>query len=304
MDFTGKTVVVTGSSDGIGRAAASAWAAARAEVVMVGRNEAKTAAAARAIMSATGNGQVHWAIADLSRRDATLELARQLAARHPRIHVLANNAGALFLEREDTADGVERTFALNHLAYMTLSLALLPNLAAAAMPGAPARIVNVSSRAHRRASVDPSDWLLRQGYRGWRAYANSKLFNLWFTRTLAARVDAARLVVHAMHPGVVRSRFATNNGAMGRMQRQIMNLVSVSPEQGADTLLWLSHAAEAAASTGDYWVTRQRLSISRLARRDDLAAQLWNDSLPLTGLSPDVVRAHLAQLAPAAPSSA
>lgn len=304
MDFTGKTVVVTGSSDGIGRAAASACAAARAEVVMVGRNEAKTAAAARAIMSATGNGQVHWAIADLSRRDATLELARQLAARHPRIHVLANNAGALFLEREDTADGVERTFALNHLAYMTLSLALLPNLAAAAMPGAPARIVNVSSRAHRRASVDPSDWQLRQGYRGWRAYANSKLFNLWFTRTLAARVDAARLVVHAMHPGVVRSRFATNNGAMGRMQRQIMNLVSVSPEQGADTLLWLSHAAEAAASSGDYWVTRQRLSISRLARRDGLAAQLWTDSLSLTGLSPDAVRAHLAQLAPAAPSSA
>lgn len=303
MDFTGKTVVVTGSSDGIGRAAASAWAASRATVVMVGRNEAKTVAAARAIMSETGNSQVHWAIADLSRRDATLELARNLAATHARIHVLANNAGALFLEREDTADGVERTFALNHLAYMTLSLALLPNLAAAALPGAPARIVNVSSRAHRRASLNPSDWQLREGYRGWRAYANSKLYNLWFTRTLAARVDAARLVVHAMHPGVVRSRFATNNGAMGRVQRQIMNLVSVSPEQGADTLLWLSHAADAAASTGDYWVTRQRLSISRLARRDDLATQLWNTSLPLTGLSAHEVDENLAHLAPAAPLS-
>jgi retinol dehydrogenase-12 len=303
MDFAGKTVIVTGSSDGIGRAAASAWAAARATVVMVGRNEAKTVAAARAIMSATGNRQVHWAIADLSRRDATLDLARDLATRHPRIHVLANNAGALFLDREDTADGVERTFALNHLAYMTLSLALLPNLAAAAMPGLPARVINVSSRAHRRASVNPSDWQLREGYRGWRAYANSKLYNLWFTRTLAARVDAARLVVHAMHPGVVRSRFATNNGAMGRVQRQIMNLVSVSPEQGADTLLWLSHAADAATSTGDYWVTRQRLSISRLARRDDLATQLWNASLPLTGLRAHEIDEYLALLAPAAPLS-
>jgi len=304
MDFTGKTVVVTGSSDGIGRAAANAWAAANAEVVMVGRNEAKTVAAARAIMSATGNRQVHWATADLSRLDATLDLARQLAERHPRIHVLANNAGALFLEREDTTDGIERTFALNHLAYVTLSLALLPNLAEAAEPGAPARLINVASRAHRRASVNPSDWQLRQGYRGWRAYANSKLFNLWFTRTLASRVDAARLVVHAMHPGVVRSRFATNNGAMGRVQRRIMNLVSVSPEQGADTLVWLSYAGEAAATSGGYWVTREPHSISRLARRDDLAAQLWQDSLPLTGLAPDTVRAHLARLAPSAPSSA
>jgi len=303
MDFTGKTVVVTGSSDGIGRAAASVWAAANAEVVMVGRNEAKTVAAARAIVSQTGNRQVHTAIADLSRHDATLDLARQLAARHPRIHVLANNAGALFLEHENTTDGVERTFALNHLAYMTLSLALLPNLAAAAKPHEPARLINVASRAHRRASVNPDDWQLRQGYRGWRAYANSKLFNLWFTRTLASRVDAKRLVVHAMHPGVVRSRFATNNGAMGRVQRRIMNLVSVSPEQGADTLVWLSHAREAAVSTGGYWVTREPHSISRLARRDDLAAQLWDDSLPLTGLAPETVREHLARLAPSAPSS-
>ncbi|MBL0940131.1 MAG: SDR family NAD(P)-dependent oxidoreductase [Gemmatimonadaceae bacterium] len=291
MDFAGKTIVITGASDGIGKAAARVWAKDGARVVMIGRNEAKTAAAARSIMSEFPHATVTWFIAELSRREPVLELAARLRAQYPVIDVLANNAGALFLDREDTPDGIERTFALNHLAYVTLTLALLPSLRAAAREGTPARIVNVASRAHRRARISDNDWQVVHGFRGWRAYANSKLYNIWFTRRLAARLDPREVVVHCMHPGVVRTRFATNNGPMGRLQRRIMNLVSVTPEEGADTLVWLSHAPDALRSSGDYWVERRLTEPSRLARRDDLAEQLMTDSLPLTGLDTDTLRA-------------
>lgn len=285
----GRTVVVTGASDGIGRAAVRAWVTAGASVVMVGRNEAKTAAAARSIMSETGRRAVHWEIADLSRQDAVRALAARLRAAHPRIDVLANNAGALFLERETTTEGLERTFALNHLAYFTLTLELLPSLLAASPSGEPVRVINVSSRAHQGARVDLDDLQLERGYSGWRAYANSKLFNIWFTRALARRVDASRLLVQAMHPGVVSTRFATNNGWMGRLQRRVMDVVSVTPEQGADTLVWLATAAEAATRNAHYWVRRQAVTPSRLARDDERAEQLWRESAALAGLDTDTV---------------
>ena len=140
--------------------------------------------------------------------DAVAALAERLRGRHPVIHVLANNAGALFLDRETTADGVERTLALNHLAYVQLTLALLDPLLAAARPGAPARVLCVSSRAHENARVDVDDLSLARGYGGWRAYANSKLCNIWFAQGLAQRLDPSLVVAHSLHPGVVRTRFA------------------------------------------------------------------------------------------------
>lgn len=286
-DLTGKTVVVTGASDGIGRAAVSQYLALGARVIMVGRNEAKTAAAAQRFMSETGRRDVTWEIADLSRQDAVRDLAQRLLTRAPQLHVLANNAGAMFLDRAETAEGLERTFALNHLSYFTLTLRLLPALAAAARPGEPARIVNVSSRAHENASPDLDDLQLRQRYGGWRAYANSKLFNIWFTRSLARRLDAARVSVHAMHPGVVSTRFATNNGGMGRVLRRIMDVVSVTPAQGADTLVWLSHAAEPLAHSGQYWVKRRLRTPSRTARNDAWGERLWQESAALAGFDAD-----------------
>ena len=155
-------IVVTGASDGIGRAAAQAFAVAGARVVMIGRNEAKTAAAARKIMSETGSRSVEWLIADLTRQDAVRELAQRISEQCPRIDVLVNNAGAVFAKREETSDGIERTFALNHLAYVALALLLLPSLHAASQPGRPSRILNVSSRAHRDADFSLSDVQLTQ----------------------------------------------------------------------------------------------------------------------------------------------
>lgn len=289
LPFDGKVVVVTGASDGIGRAAVRQYVAAGATVVMVGRNEAKTRAAAQAIMSASGRRDITWEIADLSRQDCVRDLAARLRAAHPRIHVLANNAGAMFLERQLTVDGFEQTFALNHLNYFTLTLLLLPALVAASSHGTAANVVNVSSRAHENAKPDLDDLQLANDFGGWRAYANSKLFNIWFTRALARRVDVSRLAVHAMHPGVVSTRFATNNGRMGRLLRGLMDVVSVTPEKGADTLVWLSHAPEAQTHPGMYWVKRTRRTPSSLARTDEMAERLWQASSQLAQLDADAL---------------
>lgn len=289
VDLGGRTIVVTGASDGIGKVAAREWARVGATVVMVGRNEAKTAAAARAVMSSTGSRSVTWEIADLARQDAVRDLAARLRAAWPRIDVLANNAGALFLERAVTAEGLERTFALNHLAYFTLTLSLLPSLLAASATGTPARVINVSSRAHQNARVDLDDLQLGRDFGGWRAYCNSKLFNLWFSRALARRLAPPQLIVQALHPGLVSTRFATNNGWMGRVQRRLMDLAAITPEQGADTLVWLASAPEAATKNARYWVRRHDVIPSRLARDDERGERLWAASATLARLDADAL---------------
>lgn len=295
--FAGQTIVVTGASDGIGRAAVSRFVTGGAAcVVMVGRSAAKTEAAARAIVQATGRDVVRWEVADLSRRDAVDALAARLRAQHPAIHVLANNAGAIFLNREETADGVERTLALNHLAYVHLTLALLDPLLAAARPGAPARVLCVSSRAHRNARVAMEDLPLARRYGGWLAYANSKLCNIWFARALAQRLDPARLVVHSLHPGVVRTRFAEENGWTGRLLRRVMDLVSITPEAGADTLTWLGWAPDALAHTGGYWVRRTLTAPSRAGQDLVLAERCWALTGALLGTDGDArIREALAR---------
>lgn len=287
--LAGKVVVVTGASDGIGKAAVRVFAAGGARVVMVGRNEAKTRAAANGLMAETGSRDIAVEIADLSRQDAVRDLAARLVRAYPAIHVLANNAGAMFVERELTADAFERTFALNHLNYFTLTLLLVPALKAAAAPGAPARVLNVSSRAHENARPNLDDLQLERGFGGWRAYANSKLFNIWFTTSLAQRLDPQQVVAHAMHPGVVSTRFATNNGRVGRLLRWVMDRVSITPEQGADTLVWLAGADDAARASGRYWYKRTPRTPSRLAQRQDLAERLWVASAALAGLDADAL---------------
>lgn len=293
--LAGKTVVVTGASDGIGKAAVRAYVSAGASVVMIGRNEAKTAAAAHSILSDVGatsrtdgsDRAITWEIADLSRQEEVHDVADRLLARLPRIDVLANNAGAMFLDRDVTPDGFERTFALNHLSYVTLTLRLLAPLVAAARPGAPSRVLSVSSRAHENARPALDDLQLERHFGGWTQYANSKLYNIWFTRALARRLDPSRVVAQALHPGVVRTRFATNNGRVGRLLRRVMDVVSVTPAQGADTLVWLSSAPEALEGSGDYWVKRRRATPSRTARDDTRADALWATTSRLTGLDAD-----------------
>lgn len=290
--LAGQTIVVTGASDGIGREACRAFVRGGASVVMIGRNEAKTAAAAKAIMSEFGVRSVAWDIADLSRLDAISALSDRLHERFPRINVLVNNAGALFMSREETVDGLERTFALNHLAYFALTVGLLDCIAAASSVGAPSRILSVSSRAHTDARLDLNDLQYTRGYSGLRAYANSKLCNVLFTRALASRLDERRVVAHALHPGVVSTRFATNNGRRGRILRRIMDLVSVTPGEGADTMVWLATAHEAVRSTGDYWVKRKQRSPSTAAQQRETGEALWTASKELSHCDADAAIAR------------
>jgi len=277
-------VIITGASDGIGRAVAERCTRAGAHVVLVGRNEAKTRHVASDLRSRTGSDTVTYEIADLLYLDEQVALANRLRAAHPLVHALVNNAGALFLERELTRDGLERTFALNHMAYVQLTLRLLPSLLAAAGAAGPARVVNVASRAHVGASIASSDLRGDWALSGWRAYGASKLANILFTRALAARVDPRRLCVHAVHPGLVASRFAANNGRVGRLTRRVMDWFSVSNAAGSDTAAWLLASPEGATASGSYWVQRRQVPPSSIARDDALAEALWTASLALGSL--------------------
>ncbi len=279
-----RTVIITGASDGVGRALAERCARAEAHVVMVGRNEAKTRHAASLIMTRTGSRRVDVEVADLLYLDQQHALGVRLRERYPRVFALVNNAGALFLERSVTRDGLEHTFALNHVAYMTLALHLVPSLLAGAATGAPSRVINVASRAHQRAALALDDLQSEHRYSGWVAYSRSKLANILFTRALAQRLDARRVVVHALHPGLVASRFAANNGGFGRLQRKVMDLFSVSSMAGSDTAAWLLASDDAAASTGDYWVRRERVHPSRAAQHDNTAQELWDATIQLASL--------------------
>ncbi len=278
-----RTVIVTGASDGIGRALAERCARAQAHVVMVGRNEAKTRHAASVIMNRTGSRRVRIEIADLLFLDEQHALGERLREKHPSVYALINNAGALFLDREETRDGLERTFALNHLAYATLALRLLPSLLAQ-QNNEPARLVNIASRAHVGARLDIDDLQNTNGYSGWRAYGQSKLANILFTRALSARVDTRRITVHAVHPGLVASRFAANNGVFGRLQRQLMNVFSVSSMAGSDTAAWLLASREGATTSGGYWVKRARTTPSSAAQNDRTATALWDATITLASL--------------------
>lgn len=282
--------ILTGATDGIGLAAAHALAAGAPAplLVMVGRSATKTKEAAAAVVRRAPSATVETEIADLSLLGDVEALASRLRERHPRIDALLNNAGALFVGCELTRDGIERTFALNHLAYFSLAVRLLPALASAAREsGAASRIVNVSSRAHEPGRLRVDDIAHPAAYGAWSAYSASKLCNILFTRELARRVDSSALVTHAMHPGVVATRFAASNGIRGQLMRKVMDLVSISPEQGADTLVWLATADEALRTTGEYWVKRTRTTPSRSARDEVLARSLWTLSERLTSLDAD-----------------
>ncbi|MEO7361548.1 MAG: SDR family NAD(P)-dependent oxidoreductase [Gemmatimonadaceae bacterium] len=288
MDLTGRNVVITGASDGIGKTAARRLAVMGAHVVIVGRNAQKTETVVREIDCARVSGTVTSEIADLSRQDEVRELANRLRARLSCIDVLINNAGAIFSDRVLTSDGFERTFALNHLGYFTLTLLLLPALYAAGVPGRPARIINVASRAHFRAQLDLNDLQSERSFRAWRTYNNSKLANILFTRALSRRLDTSRVVTHSLHPGVVASQFAiASNGFWGKFMRTAMNLRSISPERGADTIVHLATAHMATLTSGLYWDQCTVAGPSAAAQNDANAERLWVESARLASLEAD-----------------
>jgi len=280
----GKVCLVTGATSGIGLVTAHELARQGARVLLVGRNSARCAETIEQIRARTGNQDVKALLADLSSQRQIRDLARHVRGRYPRLDVLINNAGGMWLKREVTVDGLEMTFAVNHLAYFLLTHLLLDTLQASA----PARVVNVASNAHRKAMLDFDDLQGERHYGGWRAYCRSKLANLLFTYELARRLAGTGVTANALHPGWVATGFARNNGFRGRLFQLAARCLAVSPEKGARTMLYLATAPELKDVSGQYFI-RERPVPSSAASYDEAAAKrVWQISLELTHLVPAV----------------
>lgn len=281
MDLTGKVVLLTGATDGIGKAAALELAARGARLSIVGRNRDKSERVL-AELKATGNPDIELYLADLSSQAEVRKLAADFRSRHDRLDVLANNAGALFQRYRTTADGFELTFALNHLSYFLLTELLLDLLKATPS----ARVVNTSSGAHRGARFDLDDLPQRKRTQsaGFPAYCDSKLANVLFTRELAKRLADSDAVASCFHPGFVHTQFGQNDpGVVAWGIRVAAPIFGRTPEKGARTLVWLATSPEAARSNGDYFLDCSVASTSQLAKDSGLAARLWALSAELCG---------------------
>jgi NAD(P)-dependent dehydrogenase (short-subunit alcohol dehydrogenase family) len=269
----GKTVVATGATSGIGAAAVEALARQGARIVFCARDPAR-AEATRRRLEAVAPGLGHRAyLADLSLIAQTRRVGAEIAAAEPRIDVLVNNAGALFSTRRVTAEGLEMTFALNHMSYFVLTSALRERIVAAK-----GRIVSTASAAHRGAQLDFDDLQSAKIAPGFRVYGRSKLCNILFTRELARRLADMGATANCLHPGVVASRFADEAGGWTAPLFKLVKRFAISPQQGADTIVWLASSPEVAGVTGQYFARRKAGALSHAAQDDTAARRLWEIS--------------------------
>ncbi len=276
----GKICVVTGATSGIGLVTAEQLAAMGARVVLVGRDRAKGEAALRRVERRAPGAAAAIHYADLARLDEVRRLGGELAAL-PRIDVLVNNAGAIFRHHEVTPDGLERTFALNHMAYFLLAALLRGRLAAAA----PSRVVSVASEAHRGVTLDFDDLQSARRYSGWTAYRRSKLCNILFTRELARRLQGTGVTANCLHPGFVASRFGDNNAGLFSLAIGIAKrLLAISEQRGAATGVYLATSPEVEGRSGLYFDKCQPRVPSAAAQDDGAARRLWEASARLAGL--------------------
>jgi NAD(P)-dependent dehydrogenase (short-subunit alcohol dehydrogenase family) len=270
----GKTVVATGATSGIGEVAVLALARMGARIVLVARDERRAEATLNALEAgAPGLGHcVH--LADLSSMAETRRVGLTIANTEPRIDVLINNAGAMFAERRVTPEGLERTFALNDMAYFMTTVALTERLATSP----PARIVCTASAAHQGARLDFSDLQSARRFSGWRTYGRSKLANILFTREVARRLVGAGVTANCFHPGFVATRFGEASGGWTSRLMPLARTLATTPEQGADTIIYLASSPETVDMTGQYFIKRKVAEPSAAARDDAAAKRLWEAS--------------------------
>jgi NAD(P)-dependent dehydrogenase (short-subunit alcohol dehydrogenase family) len=277
----GKVILVTGATSGIGLETARQLADMGAAVIGVGRNLEKSAAAAEQVRQESGNPQVEYLNADLSSQEQIRRLVEGFRSRYERLDVLVNNAGGFFNKYVETADGIELTFALNHLNYFLLTSLLLDLL----VKSTPARVVNVSSDAHRNGRINFDDLEGKQHYNGWRAYAQSKLANVLFTYELARRLEGTGVTANALHPGFVATGFGHNNrDLVGWGTRLAQRVAARTPEQGAQTSNYLAASPAVEGVTGKYFVDKKPVPSSPLSYDQSVARQLWEVSAAMTGL--------------------
>jgi NAD(P)-dependent dehydrogenase (short-subunit alcohol dehydrogenase family) len=279
--MAGKTCLVTGSTNGIGRVTALELAHMGANVVIAGRDPARCALTASDIREETGNPDVDFLVADLSSQEDIRRLAKEFKERHQRLDVLVNNAGAIHMSRRKSVDGIEMTFALNHLSHFLLTNLLLDVLSASA----PARVVNVASSVHEKAKIDLFDIQAPRRYSGFRAYSRSKLCNLLFTYELARRLEGTGVTANALHPGLVATNILTNNGVLGRFINILLGVRGISVEAGALTSVYAASSPDLEGVSGKYLDKKQIVRSSTRSFDEAQAADLWELSASLTGIT-------------------
>jgi retinol dehydrogenase-12 len=296
-----KVALITGATAGIGRITALDLARRGVSVIIVGRSPERCSQTAKSIRETTSNKNVDFIAADLSSQADVRRLAQEFRAKHNRLDILINNAGALFAFHENSPDGIERTFALNHLGPFLLTSLLLDLLRTAA----PSRIINISSDSHesiKTLSLDdlqsPPNYgrseltsafytfLMPTAHPAYLQYARTKLANILFTIELARGLEGTGVTANAVHPGFVATNFTAGNGIYGSFMRFWSRFFAVSTEEGAKTQIKLATDPALATVTGKYFVKEQIATASLLSQDPNLARQLWDLSAKLTGLAP------------------
>ena len=275
-----KVVVITGATSGIGEVAADHLAQAGARIVLIARDHERGEKTRRHLHAVAGHADhtVHYA--DLSRLSEMKRVAKEIADIEPHIDVLINNAGAMFTSRLVTSDGLEKTFALNHMSYFVMTNVLLDRLKAT--PGA--RIVSTASDAHKSAKLNFDDLQSERGYSGFVVYGRSKLANILFTRELARRLAGTGVTANCLHPGFVDTRFGDQSGGLTSLVIRGAKNFAISPEKGAGTIIYLASSPEVEGKSGDYYYQEKLATPSRNAQNDDDARRLWDASAKIAGL--------------------
>jgi NAD(P)-dependent dehydrogenase (short-subunit alcohol dehydrogenase family) len=280
LPMTGKVCLITGGTGGIGLVTARMLARLGAAVTIVGRDRERGEAALALLREAAPGASITFLAGDLSSQSEVRRVAAGVASLHPCLDVLINNAGGLFGRRRLSADGIEMTFALNHLGYFLLSHLLMPQLSAAPR----ARIVNVASAAHKGVTLDFDDLQGEERYNRWLAYKRSKLCNILFTYELARQLDGRPITANALHPGFVATDIGSRHGFIPGFLWSIGKLYAISAEQGALTSVFLASASEVETVSGRYFVRSKEKRSSDASYDRAAATRLWDVSLNLTGL--------------------
>ena len=280
VDLTGRVCLITGANSGIGKAAALGLAKLDATVVMVSRDKDKGEAALLEIRTLSGNKNVDSMVADLSSQDSVRELAHDFKARYKKLHVLINNAGTFLPKRVATADGLEATFATNHLGHFLLTNLLLDVLKASA----PSRIINITSSAHRGTEINFEDLQGEKKYSGYHAYSQSKLANVMFTYQLAKQLEGTRVTVNCLHPGVVRTGFGKDQTGLMSIAVRVFSPFMMSPEKAAKAVLYMATSARLEQVNGKHFAKGKEERSSNESYDAASAERLWKVSAELTRL--------------------
>jgi len=276
-NLAGRVCLVTGANSGIGKSTAHALARLNATVVMVCRDRNRAEPVRDEIATATGNQNVELMMCDLSSQADIRRFAADFLNTHNRLDVLINNAGVVVRQRSLTEDGIESTFAVNHLGYFLLTNLLLDLL----KKSAPARIVNVSSAAHAYGKIDFDNLQGERKYGGFSAYANSKLANVLFTYELARRLDGPGVTANCLHPGGVATGLFRN---LPKPIEALIKLVTISPNKGAETSVYLASSPAVEGVTGKYFARKRETRTSNASYNEEAARRLWEVSSELSGL--------------------